>query len=178
MRLRNGDQEKESRFDKLAAGEEAQWPNEPTASQAKGHNMVALSVASYGVVFMAGRDVARCVRGTGEADTVSGSLPGHGRPVLRLGRGVRINSDPENVRKVLLMLMLWTFEFAVRRSDRRTLSKSLEAGFAVVTLLRNIPVPECGAGATTYTWTSGSGSVPAGDAWRGPLAVEPRAGRV
>ncbi len=79
--------------------EKGYWPNEATASQAKGHNMVALSVASYGVVFMAGRDVARCVRGMAEAETVSGASSGHGQPVLRLGQGARIKSDPENVRK-------------------------------------------------------------------------------
>ncbi len=158
--------------------EKAYRPNEATASQTKGHNMVALSVALYGVVFMAGRDVARCVSGMAEAETVSGASSGHGRPVLRLGRGARIKCDPENVRKILSILMLCVFEFAVRKSDHRTLSKSLEAGFAVVTLLRNMSVPECGAGATTHTWTSGSDSVPAGDAWRGPLVVVPRAAKV
>ncbi len=57
--------------------EKAYRPNEATASQAKGRNMATLSVASYGVVFMAGRDVARCVRGMAEADSVSGTSLGH-----------------------------------------------------------------------------------------------------
>ena len=47
--LRNGDQEQESRFDKLTAGEEVYWPNEATASQDPGRVGDALGVASPGV---------------------------------------------------------------------------------------------------------------------------------
>ncbi len=67
--------------------EKGYWPNEPTASQAKGRNVFTLSIASYGVGLVAGRDVARCVSGMAEADSVRGASPGRGRPVLRRWRG-------------------------------------------------------------------------------------------
>ncbi len=46
--LRHGDQEKESRFERIAAGEKAYWPNEPIASQAQGRDRDRPGFASCG----------------------------------------------------------------------------------------------------------------------------------
>ena len=60
--LRNGDQQKESRFDRLTAGEKAQWPNEPTALQVERGDGAGAGVAVCGVWLVR----ARLVCGTNQ----------------------------------------------------------------------------------------------------------------